>query len=143
MFSKILLPLDGSPLSESIICQVEDMAACQKGQIMLLRVAEFHPFPGAEVKDIEAKLIERSEKYLAGIAEDMIKKGLEVTTHVRYGDPAREILAHAEKHASVIVMTTHGRGGLSRWAFGSVTDKVVRRSSKPVLLIRPEKDCQV
>jgi nucleotide-binding universal stress UspA family protein len=56
---------------------------------------------------------------------------------VRYGAVAEEILAHSSrKEIDLIAMCTHGRSGLGRWALGSVADKIVRRSDKPVLLVR-------
>lgn len=143
MFKKILVPLDGSEMAEDILCQVEDLAKTHDGEIMLLRVAFFHPFPGANRKKQEEQCIERAQDYLDKVAADLEKKGLKVSTHVRYGDVPVEILDHAERYATVVVMTTHGRGGMVRWAMGSVADKVIRRCPKPILLVRPEKSCEV
>jgi len=136
MFSKIVVPLDGSSLAEGILAQVEELARIQGGEIQLLRVAFFSSLPGLDPQEYELKVVRRAEEYLGKIAADMEGRGLQVSTHVRYGDPAEEILVHADRYASIIVMTTHGRGGLTRWAMGSVADKVIRRSIKPVLLIR-------
>lgn len=143
MFSEVLVPLDGSRMAEETLCLVEDLVKTHGGRMMLLRVANFRPFPGAENKTLEREAVERAETYLEKIAADLKTRGVEVTTHVRVGDPATEILEHAEKYASVVVMTTHGRGGLTRWAMGSVADRIIRRSKKPVLIIRPEEACQV
>ena len=137
MFSKIVVPLDGSSLAEGILPQVEELARTHNGEIQLLRVAFFSPLPGLDVQEYEVKVVQDAEEYLKRIADGLEKKGLNVSTHVRYGDPAEEILTHAEKYGTIIVMTTHGRSGLTRWAMGSVADKVIRTSSKPVLLIRP------
>ncbi len=142
MFSKVLVPLDGSEMAEETLCLLEDLVRIHKGRLMLLRVANFRPFPGAENKELERQAVERAEEYLARIEADLRAKGLDVSTHVRFGDPATEILSHAEKYASVVVMTTHGRGGITRWAMGSVADRVIRRSKKPVLIIRPEEACR-
>jgi len=136
MFSKIVVPLDGSSLAEGVLDRVEDLARLQGGEIQLLRVAFFYPFPAADTKKFESEVIEAAEQYLEKVSTDLEQKGLKVTVHVRYGDPAREILAHAEKYGSVIVMSTYGRGGISRWAMGSVADRVIRGSKKPVLMIR-------
>jgi nucleotide-binding universal stress UspA family protein len=142
MFEKILVPLDGSEMAVETLCQVEDLARAHEGEIMLLKVAFVHSFPGADIKKLEEKAIQRSQDYLDKIAEDLGKKGLKCSVHVRYGDAAEEILDHAKRYASAVVMTTHGRGGMLRWAMGSTSDRVVRRCTKPVLLIRPEKSCQ-
>jgi nucleotide-binding universal stress UspA family protein len=142
MFEKILVPLDGSEMAEETLCQVEELAKAQGGEVMLLRVAFVHSFPGADVKDMEEKAIERAQKYLDKLTGDLEQKGLKVSSHVRYGEASAEILDHADRYASVVVMTTHGRGGMLRWAMGSTSDRVMRRCKKPLLLIRPEKSCQ-
>jgi nucleotide-binding universal stress UspA family protein len=64
-------------------------------------------------------------------------KGLDVDTHVRYGDDVKEILDHAaQKNIDMIAMSTHGHGGVKGLFFGSVAEKVVRQTSKPVFLVR-------
>jgi nucleotide-binding universal stress UspA family protein len=139
MFSKIVVPLDGSALAEGVFGRVEELARIQGGEIQLLRVAFFSSLPGLDAEEYELKVVRAAEEYLNKISADLERKGLKVSTHVRYGDAAGEILAHAEKYGSIIVMTTHGGGGLTRWAMGSVADRVIRRSVKPVLLIRTVK----
>ena len=139
MFSKIVVPLDGSSRAEKILERVEQLGRIQGGEIQLLRVAFFSSLPGLDAEEYELKVVRAAEEYLDTISADLEGKGLKVSTHVRYGDAAEEILAHADKYGSIIVMTTHGGGGLTRWAMGSVADKVIRRSAKPVLLIRTVK----
>jgi nucleotide-binding universal stress UspA family protein len=136
MFSKIVVPLDGSPLAEGILDRVEQLARIQGGEVQLLRVAFFSSLPGLDTEEYELKVVRRAEEYLEKISAELVGRGLKVSTHVRYGDPAEEILAHAEKYGTIIVVSTHGGSGLTRWAMGSVADKVIRRSTKPVLLIR-------
>ena len=143
MFEKILVPLDGSEMAEETLCQVEDLAKVHGGEILLLRVAFVHNFPGADIKELEKKAIERAQDYLDKIAAGLSRKGYKCSTHVRYGDASEEILDHAQRYASVVVMATHGRGGMLRWAMGSTSDRVIRRCKKPLLLIRPEKSCEV
>ena len=143
MFEKILVPLDGSQMAEETLCQVEELARVHQGELILLRVAFVHTFPGADVKDLEEKAIERAQNYLDQVAEGLIQKGVKCSTHVRYGDASEEILDHAERYASAVVMTTHGRGGMLRWAMGSTSDRVIRRCKKPLLLIRPEESCNL
>ena len=142
MFSKILVPLDGSGLAEETLCQAEELAKKHGGEIMLLRVANFHAFPGIDAREHEQKAIERAQAYLDKVAAGIEAKGVKVTTHVRLGEPSGEILDHAKRYATVVVMATHGRGGMLRWAMGSVADRVIRRCTKPVLLVRSEKSCR-
>ena len=142
MFSKILVPLDGSELAEETLCQAEELAKSHGGEIMLLRVANFHPFPGMDAREHEQKAIERAQAYLDKVAGRVQTKGIKVSTHVRVGEASGEILDHAKRYATAVVMATHGRGGMIRWAMGSVADRVIRRCTKPVLLVRSEQSCQ-
>ena len=73
-----------------------------------------------------------------GLLEEKLKaKGFKVDTHVRYGDDAEEILDHAaQKEIGLIAMSTHGRGGVKRFLLGSVAEKVLRHSPKPIFLVR-------
>lgn len=83
------------------------------------------------------KLQRQAERYLNRIAKGMQSKGVKVSVVVLLGNPAEEIVRYAEENAvDLIVMASHGRSGPSRWAFGSVADKVFRGSCVPVLMIR-------
>jgi nucleotide-binding universal stress UspA family protein len=66
-------------------------------------------------------------------------RGIAVRSEVLLGQPAEEIIDYAkDQDADLIVMCTHGRSGLGRWIFGSVTEKVLRGAKTPVLVIRPD-----
>lgn len=74
--------------------------------------------------------------YLDRVAKNLQLNGYEVEADVAGGDPADVILAYAEKlHVDMIVMSTHGRSGLDRLLFGSVTNKVVNHSHCPVIVV--------
>ncbi len=76
-------------------------------------------------------------EYLEKIKKQLEAKGLKVDTHVRYGQDAEEILDHAsQKDVDLIAMTTHGRSGIKRFLLGSVAEKILRHSAKPVFLVR-------
>ena len=80
-----------------------------------------------------------AKDYLDGVAAPMRDAGLAVTSTVREGKPAAEIVAEADKEPnSVVAMSTHGRAGIARWALGSVADKVLHTSSRPLMTVRPE-----
>jgi len=143
MYKTILVALDGSEFAESIICQAEDLARLTGAEISLLRVALVNVFPGADMKELERKTVEMAEDYLKGLAAELEKKGFKVSTHVRYGHAPTEILEHAAKYADLLVMTTHGRSGLGRWAMGSVANQVIRHCQVPVLLFRADESCLV
>ncbi len=134
---KILVPLDGSNCAENVFPKVEKLATDLKATLVLLRVAYAHVFPGVDPTDAEVKVVREAEEYLSRMKEGLEAKGVKVETHVRYGHDAEEILDHAaQKDIDLIAMTTHGRSGIKRFLLGSVAEKVLRYSPKPIFLVR-------
>ncbi|MFC2068199.1 universal stress protein [Chloroflexota bacterium] len=148
MYQKILAPFDGSELSECTIEHIKTIAVgCQVREVILLTVMV--PLPqvtqlGEEwQRDTDKKTHEAAENHLKNIAAILNKEGLSTQTIVTPGLAADEILEHAKKsQADLIIMSTHGRSGISRWVFGSVAEKVVRHSIVPVLAVSPH-GCRV
>jgi nucleotide-binding universal stress UspA family protein len=137
MYKSILVPLDGSKLAEAILPEIEKVASSMKARIILLRVCRSHVFPGKDPTKAEIEVIRAAEKYLNEIAQRLTAKDLDAEIHVRYGDVADEILSHSKRNEiDLISMSTHGRSGFGRWLLGSVAEKIVRHSEKPVLLLR-------
>lgn len=137
MFKKILVPLDGSPLDESILPQVTELARAHSAELVLLRVALAHAFPGADPTEAQVEAVREAERYLEEVEQDLRGKGLRVSTAARYGNAAAEILDHAAfSGVDLTAMSTHGRTGVSRWVQGSVAEKVLRGSTHPLLLVR-------
>jgi nucleotide-binding universal stress UspA family protein len=140
MYRRALVPLDGSQVAESIVPFILEIAGPLDMQVALVRVLV--PVPpiaveGAVVIDDVEKLLADAEAYLAGVAGDLRAKGVRVTTMVRRGEPADEILSAArDADADLIAMTTHGRSGLSRLLFGSIAAAVLARAEIPVFLMR-------
>jgi nucleotide-binding universal stress UspA family protein len=142
MYKRALVALDGSPVAETIIPFILDIAGPLDLEVILLRVLQ--PIPavvvdGAAYVPIEDSAAERmdAQEYLAPVAIELRNKGVRVTTEVRSGDPAQEIVAAArEAGADLIAMSTHGRGGLGRLIFGSVAEAVLREAEIPVFLMR-------
>ena len=138
MYEKILVTLDGSGLSEVALPYAEQLAGRLGSEILLLMITE-----PAEAQDYHhhqlylQKIIKnmksRTQKYLEETGSNEIR----VNSLIRVGYPAEEIVSYADKGGlELIVMATHGRSGISRWALGSVADKVVRATRQPVALIR-------
>ncbi len=150
MFERILVPLDGSKVAEAALPVVEDLvsklSAVQKVQVTLLQVVTslvhwvIAGETGAPVPYSEHELViirEEAQAYLEKIAEGLRGRGATVITRLSVGNAAQEIIkASDEMPADVVVMSTHGRTGIGRWAFGSVTERVLRAGTVPVLLIR-------
>ncbi|MBM4347725.1 MAG: universal stress protein [Deltaproteobacteria bacterium] len=136
-FKKILVPLDGSDCAENVLPMVEKLASELKAGIALLRVALAHTFPGVDPTEAELKVVQEAEGYLKKMEDRLKAKGYKVDSHVRYGNDAEEILDHAnQKDIDMIAMTTHGRSGVKRFLLGSVAEKVLRYSPKPIFLVR-------
>ena len=136
MLSRILVPLDGSPLAESVLPQVVELANLRKAEVVLVRVALAHTFPGANPADGQVRAVESAQRYLNKIQADLAAQGIAVQSVVRYGHAAEEILDHAGTGAiDLIAMSTHGRSGIRRWVLGSVAETVARRAPVPVMLL--------
>ncbi len=136
-FERILVPLDGSVCAENILPKIEKLATNLKASIALLQVVYAHAFPGADPTESEVKVVREAEQYLKKLEEKLEAKGFKVDTHVRYGNDAEEILDHAaQKDIDIVAMSTHGRSGVKRFLLGSVAEKVLRHSPKPVFLVR-------
>jgi nucleotide-binding universal stress UspA family protein len=146
MYKHIILALDGSPLAEQAIPHAEVLAEATKAQLTLMSCVEPYvivipmvpsPVPAYEINtDLEALVAERQE-YLDAIRDMLEARGLNVDVVVRQGRPPDEILQFAQENpVDLIVMTTHGRSGLSRLIYGSVADRVLHGAKVPVLLVR-------
>jgi nucleotide-binding universal stress UspA family protein len=142
---RIIVPLDASPIAESVLPVVADLARAGGGSILLLRVEPLpdnYVGPGGRVvayADQEmARLEAEGLDYLKTVAARL--GGLPVEPCVRFGDPLTEILKEADAFdADLIAVTTAGRSGLGRAMLGSVAERVFKKSEKPVLLYRPSR----
>ena len=139
----LIVPLDGSPLAETVLPYVVDLAKKMRLEVILMRAYALPPsvagedygFYSADFLD----LIEvEARDYLAEKVQEVKGKGVEnVSSVVNIGYGAEEIIMLARKTPdNFIAMSTHGRSGIKRWVLGSVTDRVVRHSGDPVLIIR-------
>jgi len=137
MFKKILVPLDGSRLAEKILGRVEKLVGGSQSEVHLLRVVVSYEVDPREEKKERARLMQEAWDYLEKVASRLRRKGIRAYAAVAYGKDAVQICDFARKnHFDLIAMATHGRSGLSRWALGSVADKVLHCSAVPVMLVR-------
>jgi nucleotide-binding universal stress UspA family protein len=156
MEKTILVPLDGTNSGEAILPKLEELVLkyvpSTKAQVVLLKVNSIVKFD-VLTHDKRAQLAPSAEEqkqldseaiaYLEKIAEPLRTKGFNVTTMVKTGTVAEEIVKAArETGTNLIAMSTHNHNGIVRWAIGSVVDKVIRLEGKiPVLAVQAnEKD---
>jgi nucleotide-binding universal stress UspA family protein len=149
MIKNIMVPLDGSKLAECALEYAEDLAAKPGVEKVILvsvteRVKGFSaiedPNSPTEIRlmpEASGKMEKQAANYLNRIGKGLESRGIKVEKEVLYGDPAEEITIYCENGAAdLIVMSSHGRSGPSRWAHGSVAEKVLRSAKIPVMIIR-------
>ena len=149
---RVLVPLDGSLESEAILTHAVAWAGHAEAEFDVLRVyprqgtyASSHLSHNAQVSEDE---LERGRteavEYVEEGAAWLIEQGMSATGHVVAGTtPATAILEFAERSgADLIAMSTHGRGGLSRFVLGSVTDEVIRGTQIPTLIYHPHESSE-
>lgn len=139
----LIVPLDGSLLAEEALAYAEGIASQMSLRLSLIRVVTTPAiaYPGTETYAYDPRLFTDLENdaaaYLREKQAQLESRGLEVASTVRGGYPAAHIIDFSEdSEGSLIVMSTHGRGGLGRWIMGSVADRVLRAAYRPILLIR-------
>jgi nucleotide-binding universal stress UspA family protein len=135
LVNRILVPLDGSRLSEAALPLADALARDYEAEILLVRALQARPTAEAEV---EAE--KEAAAYLAMTTDRLRGRGLPAVAWKVWYDEPEQAIADAARYnaADLVVMSTHGRGGLSRLLMGSVAESVVRRTTVPVLLVRGE-----
>jgi nucleotide-binding universal stress UspA family protein len=145
MYRKILVPLDGSRLSETILEHVKVVVTgCGiPPDVVLLNIVEpfrIQPFTDGTgwVQKIQKEAKRVAKIYLDQLVEKFEKDGITAEALVLSGDPGKVILEYAEKNnVDLIIMCSHARSGVARLVFGSVADKISRYSPVPVLVVTP------
>jgi nucleotide-binding universal stress UspA family protein len=158
MFDKILVPLDGSKLAEGVIPSVEEIILgakeSRKIEITLLQVIPSKnlyvpvtsawspaattvtvPYSAAELEQVTKSVLPYLEKMGTALQKN---PNVTVKTLVKVGDDAADQILKAsdELKIDLIAISTHGRSGISRWAYGSVADRILRGGTIPVLMVR-------
>jgi nucleotide-binding universal stress UspA family protein len=141
MFRKILVPLDGSPLAEVALQHVLQLAPPGSAELVLVNVIETYRYSSATMEmtpiDILRYVRTGVETYMENQRDLLTARQYTVQTYIPEGDAAEGILDVAEASgADVVVMTTHGRSGVARWALGSVAERVIHNANLPVWLVR-------
>ncbi len=152
MYERVLVPLDGSKLAENALLYVEELVSklspevkVEITRLQVLSPVVHHVVGGRESPNVartKAELEQLEQKamdYLRIAGGALRRKGAVVTAKVAVGNPPEEIIKAAEEiKADSIVMSTHGRSGISRWAFGSVTNRILQMEvNTPITVVRP------
>ena len=143
---RILVPLDGSEFAREALPLAADIAASAQAEIELIQaiVPDMPPIDpviptSTEAQPALAVQREHAAGELTAQAEQLARPGLPIKTAVATGYAAEVIVDEAtRRRADLIVMATHGRGGLRRWALGSVADKVLHATTTPLILVRAQ-----
>lgn len=154
MFDKVLVPLDGSEISELAIPYAIELAKKCGSKVTLLQAVESLGQAIATMTPIEPVLVtpesteqivegveaeqKFAEDYLTGIAAKFKAEGVDAAWVVLAGSPGAEIVDYASReNFQVIAMSTHGRTGFDRVIHGSVAEHVLHHSPLPILFVRP------
>jgi nucleotide-binding universal stress UspA family protein len=145
MYKRILVPLDGSKLAEQAVSHAALHAEKFGAKIVLLKVLGPLPEPSMAgrgvVRSAEAASAQLARDYLDDLAAKLQEQGLQAQTATVEGKPYVAIVRFAEEHKiDLIVMSTRGHSGLSRWLLGSVADRVVRGATVPLLLVQARRE---
>ncbi len=136
---RILAPLDGSALGESVFPHVQDLAKSLHASLLLLNVvvptpelsATFLPYSSSILEELQVG----AKNYIEGVGKKVERTGVSVETSVVVGQAAEAILDTARRtSADLIALSTHGRSGPARWIMGSVADAVIRHTDQPCLV---------
>jgi nucleotide-binding universal stress UspA family protein len=145
MYKKILVPLDGSELAECVLPHVEAIAkGCGVGSVVFVRALDnyvpnaAYAYIGESLrKEIEESSEKAAKEYLDEVVGRVHLDGVELQKQLINGRAADSIAEYATKNdVDLIAIATHGRSGISRWAWGSVADRVLRSACVPVLMVR-------
>jgi nucleotide-binding universal stress UspA family protein len=148
MFQQIMVPLDGSELAERALPCAERLEVATGATLHLVHVIELLPpatggfalayMPGSIHGDLLAQETQHATAYLDKMRERVAASGVPVRTEQRLGDVAACLLDYEhDAGIDLVVMCSHGRTGLARFALGSVAEHLLRQGTAPVLLVRP------
>ncbi len=146
MYQHVMVPLDGSELAECVLPHLRKIAlGCDVVKVTLVRVVE--PLyirggievriPPEEKQRLEKRSMDEARDYLAQIVKSLKETGVAAQSEVLHGDVVNKLIDYANMNeVDLIILSTHGRSGVSRWVWGSVTDRILRAACVPVTMIR-------
>jgi nucleotide-binding universal stress UspA family protein len=146
MFKKILYPTDFSDVSKKALDYIKQLKGAGTEEVVVLHVIDEReiehiahlPELNVSIEELEKHKREYAEQEMKAIETELKNSGFKVKTRIDKGIPFRDILKAEveEKDVSVVVLGSHGKSCITEMLLGSVSEKVVRKSSKPVLVVR-------
>jgi len=141
LYDRILVPTDGSPEGRRAVAHAVDLAEVHNASVLGLYVINTASYNGLPMETawegVTTLLNTDGQEALDDVTQVATDRGVPVETEMAEGSPAREIIRTADRQdCDLIVMGTHGRGGLDRLLLGSVAEKVVRGAEIPVTTVR-------
>ena len=136
----ILVPLDGSIVAEAALRPAVDLAREAGATLVLLRAAEAPTLSMSDLIEAQVTVMRAVQEYLAAARDRVMAAGVaDIEVSAWYGPPVEAIVEAARsRHVDLIVMCSHGRSGVARLVLGSVTERVLRATTVPILVIRPD-----
>jgi nucleotide-binding universal stress UspA family protein len=145
MFEKILYPTDFSEVSKKAMDFIKQLKGAGTKEVVVFHVIDerildriqHHSDVGINLEEFEKKMEENAQEEISAIEDELKKSGFNVKTRIDKGVPFREILkAEQEEDISVVVIGSHGVSCIEEMFLGSCSEKVIRKSTKPVLVVR-------
>jgi nucleotide-binding universal stress UspA family protein len=146
MYRHIMVPLDGSKLAECVIPHAQAIAkGCSIVTVTFIRVVEpLHLRGGAESrlsagvrKMLEEDNMKVAKEYLDQWRQQFQSEGIDAQSEVPLGNVVDTLVDFGKKkEVDLLILATHGRSGISRWAWGSIADRLLRSACMPVMMVR-------
>ncbi len=151
MFRRILVPLDGSELAEKALPYAKTLAQKYEAELLLLRILPpLIPAPDplkttSQASEILQMFEDQARQYVGQWQTKLEDEQIQTQVEVLEGNPVAEMILEqsCDRNVDLIVMSTHGRSGNNRWAYGSVAQKVLQGAACPIFLVRTNVvDCE-
>jgi nucleotide-binding universal stress UspA family protein len=144
LLKRILVPLDGSELGAAAIPYAKKLGTIENAKLFLYQVLEQidlswlnQPQTFYSMPEDQKSRKEHALDYLNGIGKRLEDSGIQTSSAVDWGSPSDQIIDYAKTNSiDLIALSTHGRSGIRRWVFGSVTDKILHAGDTAVLVVR-------
>lgn len=143
MFRKILYPTDFSDVSKKALEVVKGLKETGSEEVVVLHVIDMRHFTGADIGSaidmsmLEEAMEERAHSEIDAVDDELTDYGFLVKARIEHGIPVREILrVDGEEDASIIVIGSHGKGNVKEMLLGSVSETVIRKTKKPVMVVK-------